>query len=75
MANFVIGVTYSRLHFHQAIIINFSEDRDVSILYLSTKFQLDRFANKDLLSNRKKWKHTHADTASDKMEMRMSLFH
>ena len=38
----------------KAIIMKFLEDRDVSILYLSTKFELDRFTNiVDLLSDRK----------------------
>ena len=29
----------------KAIVINFSEDRDVGILYLTTKFELDRSTN------------------------------
>ena len=29
----------------KVIIINLSEDRDVGILYRSTKFELDRFTN------------------------------
>ena len=29
----------------KAIVMNFSEDRDVGILYLSTKFVLDWFTN------------------------------
>ena len=35
------------------IIMNFSEDRDMGILYLFTKFELDRYTNNgDLLSDR-----------------------
>ena len=36
-------------------IMNFLEDQDVGILYLSTKFELNQFTNNgDLLSDRKK---------------------
>ena len=42
-AKCAIGVIYSCLLFIMKVIIrNFSEDRDVGILYLSTKFELDR---------------------------------
>ena len=37
----------------KVITIDFSKDRDVGILYLSTKIELDRF-NRDILWNRKK---------------------
>ena len=43
----------------KAIIVNFSEDRDMGILYLSTRFELDWSTNNgDLLSDRNWWKHT-----------------
>ena len=47
----------------ETIITNFSEDWDVSILYLSTEFELDRFINNgDLLLDRNHWKHTDRQT-------------
>ena len=52
----------------KAIIMNFSEDWDVGILYLSTKFELDQFANNgDLLADRILWKQiqTHTQTEYD----------
>ena len=46
--------------------MNFSEDTDVGILDLLTKFELDRFIkNRDLFSGRKNWKHTHKRTETD----------
>ena len=44
----------------KAIKINFSEDRDVGIIYLSIKFELDQCTNNGdiyLSSDRKNWKH------------------
>ena len=50
----------------KAIIMNFSEDWDVGILYLATKFELDQFTNNgNLLSDRKHWKHKHTHTNTD----------
>ena len=50
----------------KAIIINFSEDRDVGICYLFTKFELDRSTNNgDLLSERNYWKHRQTDKQTD----------
>ena len=54
----------SRFFIVKAMIMNFSEDQDVDILYLSTKFELDQFTNNgDLLADRILWdRHTHTDT-------------
>ena len=47
------------------IIMNFSEDRGVGIIYLPTKFQLRRLIrNRDLVSDRNRWKHSHTHTHS-----------
>ena len=40
----------------KAVIMNFSEERDMSILYLSTKFELDQFAGNT---------HRHTDKQTD----------
>ena len=48
--------------------MNFLEDRDMGILYLSIKFQLyGGINNWDLLADRNLWKHTdtHTQTESD----------
>ena len=58
-------VTY-RLSYACAIIMHFSEDRGVGIIFLPTKFRLHRFINNgDLLSDRNHWKHTHRDTHTE----------
>ena len=53
----------------KAIIMNFSEDRDVGILYLSTRFKFDRFTYKrDLFSDKQKLEThitTHTETETD----------
>ena len=50
---------WHKLSYASLIIMNFSEDWDVGIFYLFTKFELDRFINNgDLLSDRYHWKHT-----------------
>ena len=55
----MISIVFSRLRFyhesyHYAVFI-FSEDRDVGILYISTKFELEQCINNgQLLSDRKK---------------------
>ena len=47
----------------KAITMNFSEDWDVGIFYLSNKFELDRFTyNGDLLADRILWKRTQSHT-------------
>ena len=45
-AHFVTGVNYSRLHFYrESYHYEFSEDLEMGILYLSSKFERDRFTN------------------------------
>ena len=49
------------------IIMTFSEDWDVGIFYLSTKFELDRSSNNgDLQSDRDHLKHTQTGRQTDK---------
>ena len=60
----------------KAIIMNFSEDRDVGIFYHSYKFELNRSTNNgDLLSDRNNWKHiyTHAHTQAHTQTHRLNL--
>ena len=52
-----------KLNYVCRIIMNFSEDWGVGIIYLPTKFQLHRFiSNGDLLSDRNRWKCAHKRT-------------
>ena len=63
LASFILAYVF----IPKAIIMNIWKDRDVSILYLSTKFELEWFTNnRDLSLDRKKLethtnKHTHRD--------------
>ena len=57
--------------------MNFSEDRDVCIHYLSTKFELDRFTITTQRSfigqknSRQTDKHTHMETETDTLPYRV----
>ena len=61
MVHFITGVIYSRLRvYRESYHFDFLYDQNASILYLSTKFELDLFINNgDLLSDKKNWKHKH----------------
>ena len=57
--------------------MNCSEDRDMGIFYLSTKFELDQSTNnRDLLSDRNHWKHIHKDkqTHTDRLNLILSPY-
>ena len=52
----------SKLSYAYPIIMNFSEDWGVGIIYLHTKFRLHRLINNgDLLADRNRWTDTHTD--------------
>ena len=55
----------ARVFIVKAIIMNFSEDLDVGIFYLSTKFELDRTANNRDLIIRQESLETQTDLQTD----------
>ena len=65
----VVGNFISFVLIVKTIISCFLEDRDVGILYLVTKSELDRLTitnNEDLVSDRLNWKHnTQTQTHTD----------
>ena len=79
LAHFVIDIIYSRLHFFIAkVIMNISEDRDGSMLYLATKCELDRYTNNgDIWSNN--WidtqTHTHTHTHTHLHRLNLILWY
>ena len=59
----------------KAIITNFLEDRDMGILFLSSKFELDQSTNnRDLLSDRNRWKHKNTDTHTHRLNLILSPY-
>ena len=58
---------WHKLSYACPIIMNFSEDWAVGIIYLPFKFQLHRLINNgNLLSDRNRWKHTDKQTHTDR---------
>ena len=52
-----------KLRYACPIIMNFSEDRGVGIIYLPIKFQLHRLINnRDLLADSNRWTNTQTET-------------